>query len=223
MNWKTIIEIEQEQDYFKNIQKILDKEYKRYVVYPPRKLLLNPFKFTPFDKVKVVILAQEPWNKKDQAMGLSFSVPDGVDIPQASKNIFREVADNMGYNPDMSGSMEGWAKQGVLMLNSVLTVRKDEPRSHSNIGWTEFTDNIIKHVAHHNKHVVFMLWGSHIWKKKSLANFSRYGKYNKVLTAGSPMASSIVNIPFFGCKHFSKANEYLINHGMEPINWLKNK
>lgn len=220
MNWKTLIEIEKQQDYFKELQKKLGFEYKNYIIYPPQELILQAFKLTPFDKVKVVLVAQDPYINDGQAMGLSFSVPKDKPMPPSLINIFKEINSDMGAKPPMHGDLTGWAKQGVLLLNSVLTVRSGDSNSHAKIGWEIFTDSMIKQISHHKKHVVFMLWGNHAKDKLSIIRNTRHGRDNCTLTAAHPSPFSARN-GFFGCKHFSKANEYLIKTNQEPIDWLK--
>jgi len=153
-------------------------------------------------------------------MGLSFSVPKNVAMPPSLINIFKEIASDIGEKPPMFGDLTGWAKQGVLLLNTTLTVREGDSNSHSKLGWETFTDNIIKQISHHKKHVVFMLWGNHAKHKKRIINLTRHGRDNYVLTSVHPSPFSARN-GFFGCKHFSKANEYLERVGIEPIDWLK--
>jgi len=220
MNWKTIIEIEKQQDYFKELQKKLVFEYKNYTIYPPRELILNAFKLTPFDKVKVVILGQDCYINPGQAMGLAFSVSKNIAMPPSLQNIFKEIASDIGEKPPMYGDLTGWAKQGILLLNTTLTVREGDSNSHSKLGWETFTDNIVKQISHHKKHVVFILWGNHAKQKRSIIIKTRHGANNYILTAAHPSPFSARN-GFFGCKHFSKTNEYLKMVGLEEINWLK--
>lgn len=226
MNWKTLLEIEQQEDYFLDIRKALARDHKRTVVCPPKELIFSAFKLTLFDKLKVVIIGKEPIDN-ESSDGLAWSEPNPIDnifgkneISMSLANVFKELESDIGNRSIDSGDLSGWAKQGVLLLNTTLTVNKGKPESHAEIGWNTFTDNIIKQIAHHKKHVMFILWGKSVKNKKSLIKFGRYGSDNRVLLAAHPSPFSAKK-GFFGCKHFSKANEYLISKGLEPIDWLK--
>jgi len=182
-------------------------------VYPPNALIFNAFNLTPFNAVKVVILGQDPYHGAGQAMGLSFSVPRGVKIPPSLQNIYKEIYDDLGVTQPNSGDLSYWAKQGVLLLNATLSVSAGQANSHSNFGWQEFTDAAIRKLSERARNVVFMLWGNPAKAKASLIDASRH----LVLTAAHP--SPLARGAFFGCRHFSKANLYLAQHGKAPIDW----
>lgn len=182
-------------------------------VYPPNALIFNAFNLTPFNAVKVVILGQDPYHGAGQAMGLSFSVPRGVKIPPSLQNIYKEIYDDLGIAEPNSGDLSYWAKQGVLLLNATLSVSAGQANSHSNFGWQEFTDTAISKLSERARNVVFMLWGNPAKAKASLIDASRH----LVLTAAHP--SPLARGAFFGCRHFSKANLYLAQHGKAPIDW----
>ena len=182
-------------------------------VYPPNALIFNAFNLTPFNAVKVVILGQDPYHGAGQAMGLSFSVPRGVKIPPSLQNIYKEIYDDLGVTQPNSGDLSYWAKQGVLLLNATLSVSAGRANSHSNFGWQEFTDAAIRKLSERARNVVFMLWGNPAKAKASLIDASRH----LVLTAAHP--SPLARGAFFGCRHFSKANLYLAQHGKAPIDW----
>ena len=182
-------------------------------VYPPGGAIFKAFELTPLPEVKVVILGQDPYHGPGQAMGLSFSVPEGVRTPPSLKNIFREIETDLGISLSGSPNLEKWARQGVLLLNSILTVRAGEPASHSRIGWMEFTDAVISTVSARCDGVVFLLWGGFARSKKELIDMSRHS----VLEAAHP--SPLAGGAFFGCRHFSKTNDILIREGKTPIDW----
>ena len=182
-------------------------------VYPPNALIFNAFNLTPFNAVKVVILGQDPYHGAGQAMGLSFSVPRGVKIPPSLANIYKEIRDDLGVTEPNSGDLSYWAKQGVLLLNATLSVSAGQANSHSGFGWQEFTDAAIRNLSERARNVVFMLWGNPAKAKASLIDASRH----LVLTAAHP--SPLARGAFFGCRHFSKANLYLAEHGKAPIDW----
>ncbi|HIZ86004.1 MAG TPA: uracil-DNA glycosylase [Candidatus Coprenecus stercoravium] len=213
-SWKEVLGEEFEKEYFARIASFLHQEKREgKTIYPPGPLIFNAFKLTPFDKVKVVILGQDPYHGPGQAHGLSFSVQDGVAFPPSLQNIFKEVTSDTGAPVPASGNLERWAGQGVFLLNSVLTVRAGAPTSHSNIGWQTFTDAVIKAVSDRKEHVVFMLWGNYARSKKPLIDSSRH----LVLEAAHP--SPLARGAFFGCRHFSKANSFLEAHGIPPVVW----
>lgn len=184
------------------------------VIYPPGSLIFNAFDKTPFHKVKVVILGQDPYHGPKQAMGLSFSVPDGIPPPPSLVNIYKELNKDVGMTIPLTGNLTKWAEQGVLLLNAVLTVRANDPASHSKIGWMEFTNAVIKKISDEKKGVVFLLWGKFAQEKQVLIDETKH----YVLKAAHPSPFSAFN-GFFGCKHFSKTNELLMNQGLDPINW----
>lgn len=185
------------------------------IIYPSGKLIFNAFWKTPFNKVKVVILGQDPYHNPGQAHGLSFSVPDGVALPPSLQNIFKEIIDDMGGEAPMSGDLTYWAEQGVLLLNAALTVRQNEPASHAKIGWTEFTDAVIATLSDQREGLVFLLWGKFAQDKQSLIDETKH----TVLKAAHPSPFSAYK-GFFGCRHFSKVNAILSNQGEAPIQWL---
>jgi uracil-DNA glycosylase len=183
-------------------------------VYPPGQLIFNAFNQTPFNKVKVVILGQDPYHGPGQAMGLSFSVPDGVAIPPSLGNIYKELRNDLAMPIPPTGNLMKWAKQGVLLLNAVLTVRANEPASHAKIGWMDFTDAVIKKISDEKTGVVFLLWGKFAQEKQVLIDETKH----HVLKAAHPSPFS-ADRGFFGCKHFSKTNELLLKQGLTAIDW----
>lgn len=211
--WDEILDKEFEQDYYKNLRGFLKNEYSEYIIYPDMHDIFNCFRLTPLEEVKILILGQDPYHGEGQAHGLCFSVKDGVVPPPSLKNIFKELKNDVSFKETGSGNLTVWAKQGVLLLNTVLTVRENQPRSHKNKGWEIFTDNIIKALNNRDKPVVFILWGSDARTKKSIIT----NKNHLILEACHPSPLSAHN--FFGCRHFSSANEFLIQKGLQPINW----
>lgn len=213
--WKEELKSEFEKEYFGKIVNFLKEQKKAgKTIYPPGKLIFNAFEHTPYDKVKVVILGQDPYHNAGQAHGLSFSVPDKVQPPPSLINIFKEIHDDLGIDMPHTGNLEKWADQGVLLLNASLTVEAHQPMSHANVGWHHFTDEVIKHISAHKEHVVFMLWGKFAQNKASLIDTSKH----LVLMAAHPSPFSAHN-GFFGSQHFSKANNWLKEHGIKPIDW----
>ena len=215
-SWKAVLREEFDKEYFSRIAAFLHQEKREgKTIYPPGPLIFNAFRLTPFDQVKVVILGQDPYHGPGQAHGLSFSVQDGVALPPSLQNIYKEVHTDTdtGSPIPASGNLERWARQGVFLLNSVLTVRAGAPTSHSNIGWQTFTDAVIKTLSEKKNGLVFMLWGNYARNKRPLVDSSRH----LVLEAAHP--SPLARGAFFGCRHFSKANEYLISQGKTPIVW----
>ena len=213
-SWKAVLREEFGKDYFARIAAFLHQEKREgKTIYPPGPLIFNAFQLTPFDKVKVVILGQDPYHGPGQAHGLSFSVEDGVALPPSLQNIYKEIAADTGTIPPASGNLERWARQGVFLLNSVLTVRAGSPTSHSSIGWQTFTDAVIKTISDRKECVVFMLWGNYARSKKPLIDSNKH----LILEAAHP--SPLARGAFFGCRHFSKANNFLIASGQTPIAW----
>ena len=213
-SWKKVLADEFEKPYFSSLAQYLhDEKRAGKTIYPPGRLIFNAFNLTPFDKVKVVILGQDPYHGPGQAEGLSFSVPHGIATPPSLQNIYKEIENDLGVPVRKDGSLESWAKQGVFLLNAILTVRAAQPTSHSKIGWETFTDAVIKVISDNKTGVVFLLWGNYARSKKDLIDASKH----YILEAAHP--SPLARGAFFGCKHFSKTNEILINNGMEPINW----
>lgn len=215
LSWTDVIGKEKQQPYFKNILNFLEQETKAgKVIYPAASELFNAFKETPYDSVKVVILGQDPYHGPGQAHGLSFSVKHGIKPPPSLVNIFKELNSDLQISIPKHGCLEQWARQGVLLLNTSLSVEQNTPQSHAKIGWTEFTDNVIRSLNAHPQPLVFMLWGAHAKNKQVLIDNNNH----LVLTAAHPSPFS-VHQGFYGCKHFSKANEFLLAHGREPIDW----
>lgn len=214
-SWKEALKEEFEKDYFAQIALHLQTEKAtKTVIYPPGSLIFNAFNYTPFNKVKVVILGQDPYHNPQQAMGLSFSVPNGVKPPPSLANIFKELKNDIGMAIPTTGNLESWAKQGVLLLNAVLTVRANEPASHGKIGWISFTDAVIKKLSEEKKGIVFILWGKFAQEKQVLIDELKHF----ILTAAHPSPLSAHN-GFWGCKHFSRTNELLVKQGLAPIDW----
>lgn len=198
-SWKAVLREEFGKDYFARIAAFLHQEKREgKTIYPPGPLIFNAFQLTPFDKVKVVILGQDPYHGPGQAHGLSFSVQDGVALPPSLQNIYKEIAADTGTIPPASGNLERWARQGVFLLNSVLTVRAGSPTSHSSIGWQTFTDAVIKTISDRKECVVFMLWGNYARSKKPLIDSNKH----LILEAAHP--SPLARGAFFGCRHFPK-------------------
>ena len=218
ISWKDFFEKEKEKEYFRKLEEFLDNEYKNKVIYPPRDLVFNAFSLCPLDKIKVVIIGQDPYHEPGQAMGLSFSVPSTCKVPPSLKNIYKEIEDDCNeifFNKD--GDLTYLANQGVLLLNSILTVEQGKPLSHNIKEYEELYHNILKELDALDYPIVFMLWGGNA-KKQSV-----YLKNPKhlVLCANHPSPLSANRGGFFGCKHFSKANQFLIQNGIEPIIWTK--
>lgn len=214
-SWKQRLSPEFEKEYFKNLVEFVKNEYATGKVYPPGKLIFNAFDKCPFDETKVVILGQDPYHGAGQAMGLSFSVNDGIPAPPSLINIFKEIKDDLGVPIPKSGNLERWANQGVLLLNATLTVRASEAGSHQKKGWENFTDAVIRCISEEKEGVVFMLWGKYAQDKGAIINTSKH----LVLKAKHPSPMAANSGGWFGTKHFSKANEYLLNRGLSPINW----
>lgn len=212
--FKKIIEEEIKKDYYIKLHDFVDNEYKTKTIYPPRENIFFALKNTPYEYVKVVILGQDPYHGEGEAHGLCFSVNPGIKVPPSLQNIFKEIHRDLGLKIPNNGYLLKWARQGVLMLNSVLTVEKDKPASHQNKGWEIFTDTIIKKVNEKDTPVVFLLWGNFAKKKKELIT----NPIHLVLTSSHPSPFA-VNYGFNGCSHFSKTNEFLIKNNMAPIDW----
>ena len=213
-SWKEVLQREFEQDYFCNLVAFVKQEYASGTVYPPGNEIFAAFDATPFDRVKVVIIGQDPYHGERQANGLCFSVAEGIQFPPSLQNIFKEIHDDIGTEIPTSGDLTRWAKQGVLLLNATLTVRAHCAGSHQGKGWEIFTDAVIRHLAENREHLVFMLWGSYAIKKGAFIDRNRHC----VLTSPHPSPLSAYR-GFFGNHHFSKANAYLQSHSIEPIKW----
>ena len=213
--WKKELQEEFDKACFKQLTDAVRAEYQAATCYPPARLIFNAFELCPFDKVKVVILGQDPYHEPGQAHGLSFSVGDGVTFPPSLQNIFKEVNSDVGSEIPMSGNLTRWAEQGVMLLNSTLTVRAHKANSHSQLGWQTFTDAVIKTVATKKNNVVFMLWGGYARGKKYLIDSNRHC----VLEAVHPSPLSANRGGWFGNRHFSQCNSYLSSTGQEIIHW----
>lgn len=214
-SWKEILQEEFSKPYFKQITEHLKTEKAQgKIIYPPGPLIFNAFQQTPFDAVKIVLLGQDPYHGPRQAMGLSFSVNDGVPPPPSLLNIFKELQDDVGIPMPKTGNLTPWAQQGVLLLNASLTVRAGEPMSHAKIGWHHFTDTVIQKVSEQKKDVVFLLWGRFAQEKTALIDTRKH----HVLKAAHPSPLAAKN-GFFGCRHFSKTNQILVKNGIDPIDW----
>lgn len=214
--WDELLSEEFSSSSYLYLREFLKKEYSSHTVYPPMYDIFNGLKLTPLENVKVVILGQDPYHEEGQAMGLSFSVPNGVKKPPSLINIYKEIENETGDKMLDSGDLTGWAKQGVLLLNTILTVRAHQANSHKGKGWEEFTDGVIKKISKNTKNVVFLLWGANARSKKQLIDSDKH----LILECAHPSPLSAYN-GFFGCGHFTKANEYLIKHGKLPIVWSK--
>jgi len=213
--WKEMLKNEFSKTYFEQAALHVKTEKSQgKTIYPPGSLIFNAFNTTPFDKVKVVILGQDPYHGPGQAHGLCFSVQNGVQPPPSLINIFKELQDDIGIDPPAHGNLTHWAQQGVFLLNASLTVRAGEPMSHSKIGWAQFTDTVIKTISDKKEHVVFLLWGKFAQEKKILIDETKH----LILKAAHPSPLSAHN-GFLGCKHFSRTNEYLVKNGIDPIDW----
>ena len=212
--WKEQLGAEFDKPYFASLVAFVKLEYKNSTIYPPGKLIFNAFNLCPFDKVKVVILGQDPYHEPGQAHGLCFSVMDNVPFPPSLQNIFTEIANDLHKPVPASGNLTRWAEQGVLLLDATLTVRAHLAGSHQNKGWETFTDDVIKLLSDRKEHLVFILWGGYAKRKAALIDSSRH----LVLTSAHPSPLSAYR-GFFGNGHFSKTNEYLAAHGMTPIDW----
>lgn len=213
-DWDLALKDEFEKDYFLKIMEFIDREYSSKTVYPPYEEIFNAFKMTPLGNVKVVILGQDPYHEKGQAHGLAFSTPEGRPIPRSLKNIFKEINNEYGYPIPESGCLEKWAKQGVFLLNTVLTVEEGNANSHSKCGWQIFTDNVIRLLNKQENPIVFMLWGKQAEKKRELITNPEH----LVLITSHPSPFS-ARRGFFGCNHFKNANEFLKEKELEEIDW----
>jgi uracil-DNA glycosylase len=213
-SWKDILADEFNKDYFLKLKEFLVSEKQKYKVYPPGSLIFNAFNLTPFDKVKVVILGQDPYHGIGQAHGLCFSVPEGVAIPPSLVNIYKEIELSLGIKMPQSGNLENWAKQGVLLLNATLTVRANNAGSHQNKGWETFTDTVIKKLSEKKDKLVFMLWGNYAQAKEKIIDTGKH----YILKAPHPSPLS-AHRGFIGCNHFLLTNQYLENSGQTPIDW----
>jgi len=216
-SWHEVLRPQFEAPYFAELKNFLVAERQQYTCYPPGNKIFNAFDSTPFDKVKAVILGQDPYHEPGQAMGLCFSVPQGIAVPPSLVNIIKEINSDLGTQiPLTSGTLTGWADQGVLLLNATLTVRAHQAGSHQHHGWETFTDAAIHELSQRRSGIVFLLWGSYAIAKKALIDTSKH----LVLTAPHPSPLSAYR-GFFGCRHFSQANAYLQQQGLTPIDWSR--
>ncbi len=213
-SWKAVLDEEFKKPYFETLVAFIKAEKAaNKVIFPPGNLIFNAFNTTPFDRVKVVILGQDPYHNPGEAMGLCFSVPKGIRIPPSLQNIYKELRDDVGAQIPNNGDLSRWAENGVFLLNAMLTVEKNKPGSHQSIGWQYFTDRVIQLLSEKKQGLVFMLWGNFARKKSGLIDSSRH----LVLEAAHP--SPLAQGAFFGCRHFSKANAYLQEQGIAPVDW----
>lgn len=216
VSWQNILKTEIEKEYFNNLLGIIQYEYENYTCFPPENLIFAAFDKCSFDDLKVVIIGQDPYHGEGEANGLCFSVNDNIKIPPSLRNIFREINDDLEQILlPTSGNLERWASQGVLLLNNTLTVRKDMPNSHSHLDWKIFTDSVIQLISEKKENVVFLLWGNFAQKKGSKIDKSKHF----VLESGHPSPMSANQGKWFGCKHFSKTNEYLKSNKLAEIDW----
>lgn len=213
-NWYELLKDEFEKPYFKKLQEFLTEEYNTKTIYPLAENIFNALNYCKYEDISVVLIGQDPYHQPGQAHGLCFSVQDGTALPPSLKNIFKEIHDDLGVTPLSSGNLIRWAKHGVLLLNTVLTVRRDEPNSHKGKGWENFTTKVIELVNKKTSPVVFLLWGGNAKAFEGLIDKNKH----YVLKAAHPSPLSAYN-GFFGCKHFSKTNEILEKNGKKPIDW----
>ncbi len=213
-SWKTRLNNEFEKEYFARLSEFVKEEYRTKTVFPPGRLIFNAFELCPFDKVRAVIIGQDPYHGPGQAHGLCFSVRDGIEFPPSLKNIFKEIESDLGYKPLQSGDLSRWARQGVLLLNATLTVRAHMAGSHQKKGWEEFTDSAISTLNRERNNLVFFLWGAYAQKKGESIDRDRHLVLESVHP--SPLSASR---GFFGNKHFSRCNNYLKDNGIEPVDW----
>jgi uracil-DNA glycosylase len=217
LNWQQIIDIEKAKDYFVKLDSFVKSERHNFNIFPKVNDVFKAFELTPLEKLKVVIIGQDPYHKINQAHGLSFSVNSGIKTPPSLVNIYKEIKTDLNIPVADHGNLTHWAKQGVLLLNATLTVREGQPGSHQKQGWEIFTDEIIKYISENTENIVFLLWGNYAKSKKELINASKH----LVLEAAHP--SPLARGAFFGSKHFSKCNEFLISKGKTPIDWNLNE
>jgi len=215
-SWFKLLKDEFNKEYFSKLKTFIRKEYQNKTIYPPANLIFNAFNLTPASDVKVVIIGQDPYHGEEQAHGLCFSVPSGIKIPPSLVNIFKEINSDIGGDIPKSGNLEYWAKQGILLLNSTLTVVANKANSHKNSEWTTFTDRAIKLLSDKHQSIVFLLWGNYAHKKEDIINANNN---HLILKTVHPSPLSAYN-GFFGCKHFSKTNIYLEKNGISGIKWI---
>lgn len=213
-SWKAHLQEEFDKPYFRTLTDFVRSEYRQGLVYPPGRLIFNAFNLCPFDRVKVVIIGQDPYHGPGQAHGLCFSVNDGVPFPPSLVNIFKEIKSDIGTEVPATGNLTRWAQQGVLLLNAILTVRAHQAGSHQNHGWETFTDSVIRILAEQREHLVFLLWGAYAQRKGAFIDRNKH----LVLASAHPSPLSAYH-GFFGNRHFSQTNAYLTEHGETPIAW----
>jgi uracil-DNA glycosylase len=213
-SWKSILREEFDAPYFISLSQFLREEKKKFTIYPPGPEIFAAFNHTPFNRVKVVILGQDPYHGPGQAHGLCFSVPGGIPHPPSLINIFKEIESDLGIPVPASGNLTKWAGQGVLLVNAILTVRANAPTSHQNKGWEKFTDAVIRNLSEKRKNLVFLLWGNYAQAKESLIDSTRH----YILKAAHPSPLS-ASRGFFGCRHFSRTNQILAEQGLNEIDW----
>jgi uracil-DNA glycosylase len=213
-NWDDFLQKEYTKLYYQKMDVFIEKEYATKTIYPPEEDIFNAFKFTPLSDIKVVILGQDPYHEKNQAHGLAFSTPEANPIPRSLSNIFKEIRNEYGYKIPLNGCLEKWARQGVFLLNTVLTVEEANANSHSKCGWQRFTDNVITKINKQNQPIVFLLWGKQAEKKKEFLNNPNH----LVLVSSHPSPFS-ARRGFLGCNHFKLANEFLKENNVEEIDW----
>ncbi|MDY0051443.1 MAG: uracil-DNA glycosylase [Aliarcobacter sp.] len=214
MTWDDFFKEEQSKEYYKNLMYKVNKAYKNAVVFPPKDKIFYAFSLTALDNLKVVILGQDPYHGKNQAQGLAFSTPSDIKNPPSMVNILKEIKDDIGNSTCLDGDLTSWAKDGVLLINAILTVEESKPKSHHKLGWEIFTDNLIKFISANCKDIVFILWGSSAIKKEKIIDISKH----HILSGVHPSPLSSYR-GFFGCKHFSKTNEILKSLGKKEISW----
>jgi len=214
MNFKELFLEEEQKEYYIKLMEFIDNEYNNKIIYPPREMIFNAFKYKDINEIKVVILGQDPYPSPNHAHGLCFSVQHGISEPKSLINIYKELYNDLLINPPMDGNLEGWAKQGVFLLNTILTVEKGKPLSHKNKGWEIFTTRVIQEINNDNNPKVFVLWGKEAQKLKSLITNERH----LIIESNHPSPLSAYN-GFFGSKPFSKINDFLVKNNLEPIDW----
>ena len=214
-SWLEQLKEEFSEDYFRNLTQFIKNEYRSHTCFPPGKLIFSAFNYTPFDKVKVVIIGQDPYHGVGQANGLCFSVNNGISHPPSLKNIFKEIETDLLIPYPTDGNLQRWATQGVLLLNCILSVESGKPGSHSKLGWETFTDEVIKIISERKNNIVFMLWGGYAKKKEKLI----FENNHLILKTGHPSPLSANRGYWFGNKHFSKCNSFLVKNDIKPIEW----
>lgn len=213
-SWLNILNEEFEKEYFENLVRFIKQEYSGKTIYPEGKNIFRAFELCPFENIKVVILGQDPYHGPRQANGLCFSVNDGIALPPSLQNIYKEISSDLNIQMPQKGNLDNWARQGILLLNATLTVQANQAGSHQNQGWEQFTDAVIQTISDKKEHIIFLLWGRYAQDKGKVIDRTKH----HILTAAHPSPFS-ANNGFFGCKHFSKTNEYLKKHDEKPIDW----